>query len=168
MTSSTVDLSRRCGNHDEGACRSALEKEEFAMPSIEPSPDQVQKFVADADDETPIVMINLLRYRDRAGYPPGSAAEPCSGREAYQRYVAGVMPILTAAGGSVFWLGNVKRMVIGPEGEEWDDALLVRYPSGKAFFDMVSRPDYQKVAVHRTAALADSRLIATVTATSGS
>jgi len=137
------------------------------MPSIEPSPDQLQKLFAEADDETPIMMINLLRYRDRAGYPSGSSAAPCSGREAYQRYAAGVMPILTAAGASVFWFGNVKRMVIGPEGEEWDDALLVQYPSRKAFLNMVSRPEYQEVAVHRTAALADSRLIATVTATSG-
>ncbi len=51
---------------------------------------------------------------------------------------------------------------IAVDGEEWDDALLVRYPSKQAFLGMVTKPDYQKDAVHRTAALLDSRLIATL------
>ena len=132
------------------------------MSSIEPSAEQLQTFVADSQDAGPIVMINLLRYRDRAEYPSGSSAQPCSGRDAYQRYSAAVMPMLIAVGGKVLWLGNVKRTVIGPASDRWDDAILVQYPSRKAFLTMVSTSDYQSVAVHRTAALADSRLIATV------
>ncbi len=133
------------------------------MPSIDPSPDQLKQLAAEADDDTPIVMINLLRYRDRAAYHPGADAEPCSGREAYQRYGARVMPMLAEAGGKIFWFRSVRQTVIGPDGEEWDDAVLVQYPSRKAFLGMVSRPVYQEAAAHRTAALADSRLIATVT-----
>ena len=52
------------------------------MPSIEPSPEQLQKLVAEANDEAAIVMINLFRYRDRAVYPSDSEADPCSGVEA--------------------------------------------------------------------------------------
>jgi uncharacterized protein (DUF1330 family) len=37
--------------------------------------------------------------------------------------------------------------------------FLVEYPSLQAFATMVTSPDYQKVAIHRTAALQDSRLI---------
>jgi uncharacterized protein (DUF1330 family) len=133
------------------------------MPSIEPSAEQLQRLVADATEESPIVMINLLRYRDRAEYPAGASADSCSGREAYQRYGASVMPLLAEAGGGIVWRGSVRQTVIGPDGEHWDDAILVQYPSRKAFLDMVSRPAYQKAAIHRTAALADSRLIATVT-----
>ncbi len=66
------------------------------MPWIEPSPEKLQQFAADANDESPIVMINLLRYRDRAEYPKGSDAPPCSGREAYQRYGALVVPSISA------------------------------------------------------------------------
>ena len=106
-------------------------------------------------------MINLLRYRERAEYPPGSTAEACSGREAYQRYGAAVTPMLAAHGAQALWFGNVKQTVIGPADERWDDAILVRYPSRAAFLAMVSSPEYQRIAVHRTAALADSRLIAT-------
>ena len=137
------------------------------MPSIEPTAEQLQQLIAEADDETSIVMINLLRYRDRAEYLGASRAEPCPGREAYQRYAAAVMSMLAEVGGKILWLGNVKRTVIGPESEQWDDAILVQYPSRKAFLTMVSRPDYQQAARHRSAALADSRLIATVTGASG-
>lgn len=37
----------------------------------------------------PIVMVNLLKIRDRAEYPPDSSAKPCSGREAFARYQEG-------------------------------------------------------------------------------
>jgi uncharacterized protein (DUF1330 family) len=137
------------------------------MPSIDPSPEQLQRFFTDAVDEAPIVMINLLRYRDRAEYPSGSDAEPCSGREAYQRYGAKVTPMLAEVGGKILWLGNAKRTLIGPEDETWDDAILVAYPSRKAFLSMVTRPDYQQAVMHRSAALADSRLIPTITALGG-
>jgi len=133
------------------------------MASIEPSPEQLQALVAAAADDTPIVMINLLRYRDRAAYPAGTDAAPCSGREAYQRYGARVTPMVVEAGGKILWFGNVAQVVIGPDAERWDDAVLVQYPSRKAFITMVSRPDYVEVSVHRTAALEDSRLIATIT-----
>ena len=136
------------------------------MGSVEPSAERIAAFAADADAGGPIVMINLLRYRDRAVYPRGSDVEPCSGREAYQRYAARVTPILAEVGGRIVWFGNVRHTVIAPDGERWDDAILVEYPSRAAFLGMVSRPQYQQVAVHRTAALEDSRLIATATALS--
>ena len=41
--------------------------------------------------------------------------------------------------------------------------MLVQYPSRQAFITMVTRPDYLAASVHRTASLADSRLIATAT-----
>jgi uncharacterized protein (DUF1330 family) len=136
------------------------------MGSVEPSAERLAAFTADADTAGAIVMINLLRYRDRAAYPLGIDAAPCPGREAYQRYVAHVAPMLAAVGGRIVWFGNVKHTVIAPDGERWDDAILVEYPSRAAFLGMVSRPDYQQVAIHRTVALEDSRLIATATALS--
>jgi hypothetical protein len=56
-------------------------------------------------------------------------------------------------------------MLLGPPEERWDLALLVRYPSKVAFLALVSNPDYQNITVHRTAALEDSRLIATAPTT---
>jgi uncharacterized protein (DUF1330 family) len=137
------------------------------MPSIEPSPGTLEQLLAEANDESPLVMINLLRYRERADYPEGSDAAPCSGREAYQRYIALVLPILGEIGARVLWRGSVKHVVIGPEGEKWDEAFLVEQPSRRALLNMVSRADYSRAAVHRTAALGDSRLIATATVAGG-
>jgi uncharacterized protein (DUF1330 family) len=134
------------------------------MGCLEPSREQLRSFIeADAAD-APVVMINLLRYQERADYAPGFDAEPCSGREAYQRYGALVAPHLASVGGRMLWLGSVQASVIAPEEERWDDAILVEYPSRKAFLEMVTNPEYLEVARHRTAALDDSRLIATTTA----
>jgi uncharacterized protein (DUF1330 family) len=136
-------------------------------PPIEPSPERFQRFLASADDGSPVVMINLLRYRERATYPDGFEAEPCSGREAYQRYGAVAASKVASVGGRMLWMGAVRASVIAPDGEEWDDAILVEYPSRAAFLRMVAMPDYRASAVHRSAALADSRLIATRAAAGG-
>lgn len=129
--------------------------------TVEPSAARIQNLVAGADDSGPIVMINLLRYRAQAAYEPGAAATACSGREAYQRYAEVAVAKVAEVGGRLLWLANVLATVIGPDGEEWDDAVLVEYPSRQAFLRMVAMPDYQAVSFHRTAALEDSRLIAT-------
>ena len=39
--------------------------------------------------------------------------------------------------------------------------ILVHYPSPAAFIGMVTTPEYQALSGHRTAALADSRLVPT-------
>jgi alkylhydroperoxidase/carboxymuconolactone decarboxylase family protein YurZ/uncharacterized protein (DUF1330 family) len=133
------------------------------MGTLIPSETGLAEFFANVDEDAPIVMINLLRFREHAEYPEGSGEEPCSGIDAYrQRYGVGVLPLIEAAGASVVGGGAVAATVIAPDGESWDEAILVRYPSRQAFADMVGSPEYETVAIHRTAALADSRLIATV------
>ena len=115
--------------------------------------------------DTPLVMINLLRYREQADYGARVGVTPCSGREAYrQRYLVGALNAVCAHGGRVFWFGNVLAGVIAPQDERWDDALLVEYPSVDRLPRIYADPAYQLIAFHRTAALEDSRLIATVTA----
>jgi uncharacterized protein (DUF1330 family) len=131
------------------------------VASIEPTGKQLEAFGAFADDGGAIVMINLLKYRDRAAYGEGSSEQPCSGREAYLRYGAVAGKMVARYGGGPVAGGPVKAMVIGPADESWDEFVLVRYPSRQAFFDMVADPEYQACVHHRSAALADSRLIAT-------
>jgi len=74
------------------------------MSSVEPSPDRLQTFLESGADDSPVVMINLLRFRERAAYPDGFAAEACSGREAYQRYGAVAVQRISAVGGRMLWL----------------------------------------------------------------
>ena len=53
-------------------------------PSIDPTADQVRA-LRDAGPDGPVVMLNLLKFRERANYPVGSLHPPCSGAEAYLR-----------------------------------------------------------------------------------
>ena len=75
------------------------------MP-IEPTEEQLTGIgaVAGTDDDGPVVMLNLNRYRDRAAYEdavPGGEPAEVSGREAYARYGASrSRPWTIWAGGS--------------------------------------------------------------------
>lgn len=130
---------------------------------VEPTEAQLAEVGALAADR-PVVMLNLLRFRDVADYsmhPDLASGDPVSGAEAYQRYGAAAQPHLGEVGASVEYFASCGPTVIGPEGERWDMILLVRYPSPAAFMAMVTKPEYQALAGHRAAALADSRLVPT-------
>jgi uncharacterized protein (DUF1330 family) len=116
---------------------------------------------AKVPDGQPVVMINLLRYRATAAYPIGSGMEEVTGREAYDRYTQLTLPHLGKVGARPIWRANAQACLFAPEGERWDEAILVRYPSRSAFERMITNPDYQAGTIHRTAALEDSRLIPT-------
>jgi uncharacterized protein (DUF1330 family) len=128
------------------------------MRTVNPSHEQFEDFARGAPDAAPVVMLNLLRFRATADYGAASDVR-VSGRKAYARYSRGVAPLLWEVGGAVLWLGRARAAVIAPEGEAWDEVLLVSYPSRAAFVRMVHSEAYQRLMEHRTAALADSRLI---------
>ncbi len=128
----------------------------MSAPTIDPTAEQISALAA-STDSGPIVMLNLLRFKDRADGI--DAAEAISGRQAYERYGEAVGPHLERAGGSVVHLAECSESVIGPEAEAWDMLVLVRYPSRQAFLAMIADPDYLASHGHRAAALQDSRLI---------
>ncbi|MFQ5534184.1 MAG: DUF1330 domain-containing protein [Sphingomonadales bacterium] len=132
------------------------------MKTIRPSEKQLDNFVNGSFDDKPIVMLNMLKFREQAEYEDGAPdARVRSGQEAYEIYSKAVAPIMWAVGGQVLWAGQANSTLIAPEGEDWDRMFLVRYPSRSALIKMTSSPAYQKVAFHRTAALENSRLFET-------
>jgi len=131
--------------------------------TVEPDPDRFASAVAGVPPGVPVTMLNLLRFREVASYRGGDAGPEVSGREAYtQRYAVCAARHVQAVGGEVVWAGSARGTLVAPAKEDWDEVLLVRYPSVAAFTDMVSSADYLACARHRTAALLDSRLVATV------
>jgi uncharacterized protein (DUF1330 family) len=130
------------------------------MPSLNPSPEQLKRFVEQMPAGEPILMLNLLRFNHDAAYPVDSGQPACSGKEAYARYSRTALQKVREAGGDVQVAARAQVALIAPEQEHWDEMLLVRYPSPEAFLAMLADDDYQAATVHRTAALADSRLIA--------
>lgn len=128
---------------------------------IAPSSAALAALHASAGDG-PVVMLNLLRFRETADYggsPELAPASPITGEHAFRRYGAHAAPLLEKAGAEVIFQGTASGYLIGPEGMRWDRVLLVRYPTAKAFLGFVSSPDYLRGVGHRTAALEDSRLL---------
>jgi uncharacterized protein (DUF1330 family) len=119
--------------------------------------DELSKTVPDGQA---FVLINLLRYSDWAEYPPGTGHERITGKQAYQRYSDLMLPIVTQVGGRPIWRADARPALIAPRDERWDEILLVQYPSRSAFERMIADPALESAAVHRTAAVEDSRLIA--------
>ncbi|MCR8723849.1 DUF1330 domain-containing protein [Frigidibacter sp. ROC022] len=110
----------------------------------------------------PILMLNLLRFRAEADYaatPQLAPEAPVSGAEAYGRYSREITPLLEATGGAVIFEAEGGGWFIGPEAEHWDRVLIVRQASLQSFFAFAGDPAAQTALAHRTAALADSRLL---------
>lgn len=109
-----------------------------------------------------VVMLNLLRFRAIADYsscPPLAPATPISGRAAYQKYVEHTLPLLRKSGGELLFLGDGGNFFIGPQDERWDMAMLVRQQSLQSFIAFASDGEYLAGIGHRSAAVADSRLL---------
>ena len=112
--------------------------------------------------EGPVVMLNLLRFRETADYSESPELAPenqISGEEAYKKYIEHTLPFLEGAGSEVIFMGEGGSYLIGPSNERWDRVLLVRHASLSAFLKFARNEGYLKGAGHRTAALADSRLL---------
>ena len=134
----------------------------MSSPYIHPTQESGKAFYQQFNGKGPVVMLNLLRFRETADYSPHpdlAPLEPISGQEAYRLYMKHTAPLLEKAGGKLLFSGDSGPFVIGPENENWDLVLLVEHQSVPAFVAFAQDPEYLAIAGHRTAALADSRLM---------
>jgi uncharacterized protein (DUF1330 family) len=116
------------------------------MP-VNPAGADLKRYMAE-DDGREVVMLNLLKFRE-------------GGRPSYERYAQEIRRFLDEVGAEIVYLGDCSTLVVGTEAHDWDAVLLVRYPSRKAFSDMVRNPEYQQITRLRTEALSDAVLQAT-------
>jgi len=128
------------------------------MIALYPTPEQIQELLKGPADQ-PVVMLNLLRFKDRASPPDADL----SGEEAYLRYAADMTRYVTERGGRVIWTGRIDGQVIGTNGEGFHVAALMEYPSRQAFVEIATSPEVAKFGVHRTAGLDGQWLLATTT-----
>ena len=132
------------------------------MATVDLTPERFKQLFERVPADTPVTMLNLLRFRDVAAYAAERQQPQRTGAEAYAAYSRAVLPLLKGVGARVVWSGRARHALIAPADESWDEVLLVEYPSVAAFARMVTSPEYQAIYFHRAAALLDSRLIATV------
>ena len=100
------------------------------MSELTPSAEKMHA-LRDQVGPGPVVMVNLLKFRE-----PG-------GREAFGEYGAVSGPLIQRQGGEVLYIGEA-----GPSlsGEVWDTVVLVRFPDIDAFIGLAADPDYQEKA----------------------
>jgi hypothetical protein len=113
----------------------------------------------------PVVMVNLLTFRDSPLYPEGFADRKPSARAAYYEGYAAAFGQIAAELGIAYELVHAGRhllTLVPPEPESWDDIVIVRYRSLSDLRRITERGDYARLAApHRLAAIAAWRFIAT-------
>lgn len=104
------------------------------------------------DDDGPVWMVNLMKYRDVADYADGRESN-ISGQEADDLY----SPIdsLAAVGAAPVFFGDVDQQLLGDD-TVWDRIGVVKYPTRKSFVDMQSLPSFQESHHHKDAGMAST------------
>jgi uncharacterized protein (DUF1330 family) len=106
-------------------------------------------------DDAPVVMLNLMRFREKSLDGKGS------GWNAYLRYSALAIKLIKARGGTIIWTGDAEAVALGvPERHRWDYVALVRYPTRAAFLDMMTSPEYAIANVERENGCAAHAIVA--------
>ena len=119
--------------------------------ALRPNPIQLAEFALGDDD--PILMVNLLKFKDKAEYEDGRATN-LTGREAYEIYVTETREHLANVGAELILGGEVSGLLLGEVEELWDAFGVARYPSRKAMIAMARNPAYIESEKHRAAGLA--------------
>jgi len=114
------------------------------MP-IEPTQEQLEALAARAaEDDSPVVMLNLNRYRDR---------------DEYLKYGAVATGMLERVGARVLWHAGVADTFIGTDDDRYDEVLAVWYPSRSAFLQFTADPEILAAFEHRRAGLERASII---------
>ena len=120
--------------------------------ALTPNDKQMKEFT-EGDIDTPIYMVNLLKFKEKAEYPDKRKTD-LTGREAYAIYGVEVVKHLEKVGGKPIFGSDVTRLMLGEVEELWDQVAIAMYPNRKAMLKMISDSDYIESAQHRVAGLA--------------
>jgi uncharacterized protein (DUF1330 family) len=112
----------------------------------------------------PIWMVNFLEYTEEANYrdhPEAAPTKPISGAAAYEKYGNSIGPSLAGVGGRIGWRSTALDPLPGTDDGQWHEIAIATYPSMQALMTMYAQPAYRAAHVHRLAAMARTRLVAT-------
>jgi hypothetical protein len=105
------------------------------------------------DDGREFVMLNLIRYREKAAYPPGSSFGD-SAIEADKRYARAFFPYLLRYGNVPVFISSRSGSFIEPrQAEHWQVVAMIRYRSRRDFIRSVTAVVGKNVMVHKWAAI---------------
>jgi uncharacterized protein (DUF1330 family) len=118
---------------------------------VRPGPENIKAFLA--GKEEPVVMVNLIKFKEKAEYADGRESK-LTGQEAYGLYAAEMRKLVEAAGGRFLFGGEVESLLLGEVEELWDVVGLVEYTSPKSLLVISSSPEFAEIEKHREAGLA--------------
>jgi len=121
--------------------------------AIDPTGAGLKSFL-DAGPDEPVVMLNLLRFVD-------------GGQETYEQYLTEFGRYAGEVGAEVVYYGYGDTPLVAEHGQDWDAVLLVRYPSRRAFSEMVADPRYRPGTALRSQPLVEAVLQPTRPAPTG-
>ncbi|MDP6471547.1 MAG: DUF1330 domain-containing protein [Pseudomonadales bacterium] len=124
-------------------------------------PGQMEKWMEEPGPDGPIVMVNLLKFKDKAVYRDGRETD-LTGRDAYDIYSRRVTQYIEEFGGRIFFAGDVTDLAVGLVEDLWDEVALAEYPNRGAMVAMTSSEAFRDMAVHREAGLEGQLNIETV------
>ena len=118
----------------------------------------------EADDGKPVYMLNLMRYYKQLKPLPEVAGFSGTPTEANAYYEEHVMPILFGVGAYPIFASSMQGVLgatapstnlitFDPAIDNWDSVLIVRYPSRRAFFALISDPEYIKYVPYKSASV---------------
>jgi hypothetical protein len=114
--------------------------------------------VARDDDGREFVMVNLIRYREKAVYPPGweYGEDP---HEADARYNRAIIPLLLKRACIPIFVGRSAGRFLTPDGAvPWDSVALVRYRSGRDFLGLCADLARDRSDIHKWAAIEETQV----------
>ena len=120
-----------------------------------PQAEQLKELMEGPAD-TPVVMVNLLKFKARAD----GANEGMSGAESYMKYGEQMKKFVESKGGRFIWSGRVDSMLIGESDADFDVVALVEYPSRKAFVEIATSDHVATIGEDRKMGLEGQWLIA--------
>ena len=99
------------------------------LPGVNSAEMETVAGVAQGENDGPVFMLNLNKYRAEAQYPEG---------QLYREYLAALDALLVEVGGEILWRTRVLGQVVGSQ--DIDEALGILYPSHQAFLNLMTAP----------------------------
>ncbi|WP_342119416.1 hypothetical protein [Pseudoduganella sp. OTU4001] len=113
-----------------------------------------------ADDGKPFYMLNLMRMHEHLQPWPGVQLAAGTPAEANAFYEKAVLKMALAQGLQLTVGANAVQRGQGSNAlmdagaaENWSRVLLVRYPSRRAFLELISKPEYLEIMPYKFASL---------------
>ncbi len=127
--------------------------EQLAMPPQEKA-EALQRLRrwGETDDGRPFYMVNMMRYREALLRYPGAPDNNMTPEASNRHYEQSVMALVFKVGAYPLAAGNVQSESVLPTAaghDNWGRMIVVRYPSRRAFFELLTDPAYRPYAPYK-------------------